>query len=706
MEAPTIDQKTVKRVSKDGKPSRRSMDFWCQFNYWYRNLWEAEGRRPTVVEVKRWYEEAADSCWGDQKPTWEETRSHSKCLRSLDQVRTYFRQYRAARKEASKSDITRSAYANTGLLQQDLSNLPSVSHENGAATNTVFFRDAKLRRASTTNSDVSTVTMLVNHSQEHAPSLRVANTSGLSGFVMGANESGVPLSGVAFTQSCVGTWSRTISTGAVSQGPGQTRFNCATASQTGVRVECGDAGARPQPSSLVYAGTGDANALSIPVSADGTPGVWLHQQPSDAPPSSNSHQQAGTSWQQQQLTQQLPQPIPPAQQQGAYYHAALQGSRVNDNEVPAQPQAVLRSIPIDARTSSPQRVDLPVWPLTSPQPQPHPVSGPPGARPSAAATLPGDHFPPALQQAGAREAAGPLKVAMIGLALSAGTRATDVISERQRPHAGILTHAPGNCFDVSGANPNHRQQQQAPAAAASQAAGPVLTHELPAYQHIHHVPVHHPMAYMGYDPMLGHPAYMDPYAYSYGMHDPSAAAYWRMYPYWYATAHTLYPELGPHMPSYRNFCDGSIPMQAMPQCPQQSAAAAAVPLPPQQATVKNCVTHPTTTTHHAGVLQHQVERSISTFELARCASVPLLQQPNIPTSVSVDATSACDTAVRSSGTVPVPTQPVSPFPLQCPVYTTGAGNLQPNLPDNLQPGSGSALSPAAGERRRSKGCRV
>ncbi|GIL66765.1 hypothetical protein Vafri_20272 [Volvox africanus] len=701
MEAPTTDLKTAKRVSKDGKPSRRSMDFWCQFNYWYRNLWEAERRRPTVVEVKRWYDEAADSCWGDQKPTWEETRTHSKCLRSLDQVRTYFRQYRAARKEASKSDIARSAYPNNGLLQQNpnLTNLTPVGHEDGTVMSTVFFRDANLRRASTTNSDVSTVTLHFNHSQEHAPSHRVASTSGPSGFVMGANDSGVPLSGVGFTQSCVGTWSRTISTGAVLQGPGQTMSKGAAA-QTGVRVECGDAGARRQPSSSVYTVTGDANALSIPVSAEGTPGVWLHQEPSaDAPPSSSLQQQAGTSWQRQQLTQQQPPPIPPAQQRGAYYYATLHGSAANDAEFPARPQAVLQSMPTDARTTSPQRVDLDARSPKLPLPQSHPVPGPPGVRPSAAATLPGDQFPPALPQAGSGEA-------MVGCAVLAGTRVTDVIVERQQPHARSHMQAPGRCFNVAGANPNQRQQQQYHkplVTAATPAAALLPAQELLPYQHNHHVPVHHPMTYVGYDPMLGHPAYMDPYAYSYGMHDPSAA-YWRMYPYWYETTHTLYPELASHMPGYRILCDGSMPMQTMPQCPQQNAAAAVVPPHLHPPAVKNYVTYPAGTAHYAGVLQHQIEGSTNAFELAsrcRCTSVPLLQQPDASTSVRVDVTRMCDdTGVRSSGMVSAPLQTVSPFPQQCPVHTIGAGNLQPNPPclmqGDLEPGAGSALSVAAG----------
>eukprot|EP00198_Chlamydomonas_reinhardtii_P008944 XP_001698281.1 predicted protein [Chlamydomonas reinhardtii] len=83
-----------------------------RFNNWYRTFWEESGRRPGVHEVKRWYEDCADACWGTSKPSWEETRTHSKCLRSLEQVRSYFKAYRAAKKDGvegnCRSEATRS----------------------------------------------------------------------------------------------------------------------------------------------------------------------------------------------------------------------------------------------------------------------------------------------------------------------------------------------------------------------------------------------------------------------------------------------------------------------------------------------------------------------------------------------------------------------------------------------------------------------
>ncbi|KAG2449559.1 hypothetical protein HYH02_005092 [Chlamydomonas schloesseri] len=91
------------------------MGFWNSFNNWYRTFWEESGRRPGVQEVKRWYEDCADACWGPSKPSWEETRTHSKCLRSLEQVRSYFKAYRAAKKEgvegSCRSEATRSCGA-------------------------------------------------------------------------------------------------------------------------------------------------------------------------------------------------------------------------------------------------------------------------------------------------------------------------------------------------------------------------------------------------------------------------------------------------------------------------------------------------------------------------------------------------------------------------------------------------------------------
>ncbi|PNH00696.1 hypothetical protein TSOC_013468 [Tetrabaena socialis] len=51
-----------------------------------------------------WFEMHAAFCWQpDEMPTLKEVRTHAKCLRSTEQVRNYFRKYRAARRATSTS---------------------------------------------------------------------------------------------------------------------------------------------------------------------------------------------------------------------------------------------------------------------------------------------------------------------------------------------------------------------------------------------------------------------------------------------------------------------------------------------------------------------------------------------------------------------------------------------------------------------------
>lgn len=52
------------------------------------------------------YIEAADTTWGETKPTLQETRVHAKCLRSLPLVRDYFRNYRAKKKVRQQRKAT------------------------------------------------------------------------------------------------------------------------------------------------------------------------------------------------------------------------------------------------------------------------------------------------------------------------------------------------------------------------------------------------------------------------------------------------------------------------------------------------------------------------------------------------------------------------------------------------------------------------
>lgn len=51
--------------------------------------------------MHRWWEanDHGQAVWTDNAPSWEELRSHTKCLRSPEEVREYFREYRARKKQ-------------------------------------------------------------------------------------------------------------------------------------------------------------------------------------------------------------------------------------------------------------------------------------------------------------------------------------------------------------------------------------------------------------------------------------------------------------------------------------------------------------------------------------------------------------------------------------------------------------------------------
>ncbi|EFJ40555.1 hypothetical protein VOLCADRAFT_119944, partial [Volvox carteri f. nagariensis] len=89
----------TKVVSKGN--SRRPVNYWSKFNEWWRQVLEESGRRPEAAAINRWYEDNAHEIWpADDMPTMLETRIHAKCLRSVDEVRNYFRAYRAQRRPA------------------------------------------------------------------------------------------------------------------------------------------------------------------------------------------------------------------------------------------------------------------------------------------------------------------------------------------------------------------------------------------------------------------------------------------------------------------------------------------------------------------------------------------------------------------------------------------------------------------------------
>lgn len=118
---------------------------------------------------------------------------------------------------------------------------------------------------------------------------------------------------------------------------------------------------------------------------------------------------------------------------------------------------------------------------------------------------------------------------------------------------------------------------------------------------------------MGYDPVYGQPSYMDPYAYCYGMYDPSMA-YWLLCPNCCTAApRTLYPELPPQALHYQKPAYGAAYSHtaAMPQCAQQQSVLSQVQ---QQATM--CASHipAVAAQHHEGLPRQSAKFSEVAFE--------------------------------------------------------------------------------------------
>eukprot|EP00798_Chlamydomonas_sp_ICE-L_P011716 gene11716-34443_t len=83
--------------------ARRPTGFWSPFNEWYRSQLSSS-IKPAIELVSAWYNENAETAWpeADLRPSWKETKQHAKCLRSTDEVKTYFQKYRASKKELYK----------------------------------------------------------------------------------------------------------------------------------------------------------------------------------------------------------------------------------------------------------------------------------------------------------------------------------------------------------------------------------------------------------------------------------------------------------------------------------------------------------------------------------------------------------------------------------------------------------------------------
>mmetsp|Transcript_1203 Transcript_1203/g.4915 ORF Transcript_1203/g.4915 Transcript_1203/m.4915 type:complete len:313 (-) Transcript_1203:124-1062(-) len=96
---PTPPQFTPK---KSWGATRRAIGFWEPFNQWWREEHKRLQRRPTTDEITTWFETMAHDTWGTHAPTLADARKHAKCLRPVDEVRDYFRKYRA--KKAKTSD--------------------------------------------------------------------------------------------------------------------------------------------------------------------------------------------------------------------------------------------------------------------------------------------------------------------------------------------------------------------------------------------------------------------------------------------------------------------------------------------------------------------------------------------------------------------------------------------------------------------------
>ena len=92
------DDEGSEESSRKHRGDRRALRFWQPFNDWWREEMERVGRRPNSQEINKWYQENCYATWKDNAPTIQETRIHAKCLRSLNSVREYFRNYRAIKK--------------------------------------------------------------------------------------------------------------------------------------------------------------------------------------------------------------------------------------------------------------------------------------------------------------------------------------------------------------------------------------------------------------------------------------------------------------------------------------------------------------------------------------------------------------------------------------------------------------------------------
>eukprot|EP00216_Chloropicon_sp_CCMP2111_P006023 CAMPEP_0198235356 /NCGR_PEP_ID=MMETSP1446-20131203/1262_1 /TAXON_ID=1461542 ORGANISM="Unidentified sp, Strain CCMP2111" /NCGR_SAMPLE_ID=MMETSP1446 /ASSEMBLY_ACC=CAM_ASM_001112 /LENGTH=538 /DNA_ID=CAMNT_0043916495 /DNA_START=386 /DNA_END=2002 /DNA_ORIENTATION=+ len=86
-------------------PTRKAVGFWAPFNDWWRLEYQKLGRRPATEEVSEWYRVHSSEVWQGEKPSIKETRRHAKCLRTTEDVRNYFRKYRAEKNSSKTQNI-------------------------------------------------------------------------------------------------------------------------------------------------------------------------------------------------------------------------------------------------------------------------------------------------------------------------------------------------------------------------------------------------------------------------------------------------------------------------------------------------------------------------------------------------------------------------------------------------------------------------
>ncbi|GLC61821.1 hypothetical protein PLESTB_001806800 [Pleodorina starrii] len=530
------------------------------------------------------------------------------------QVRSYFRQYRAAKKESSDgckadAEIRPTVGGAEAALQQPFyeASLSIGSHQqDGTTVDAAYFRAAKMRRPSGGSADTAEGTHFSGYTSGDLAASDTASPGrgqhertvlrrqpSAPGLTAHGAEAAVAAPGVVHSTSvvsgrpCTGDGrasARTISTGAVARS-----FAHTTSSAGGMahaaRVVCSDDPlARHAPPTLAPPSGNATSSLHIPDAA----AMWLRQLPADAPPSGLA-QVTGSSGQHHQQQPGTSSSLPQAHSHDRYYAAASAHASAGSGGIaPALPSGILRPHLADAprpgsRNSSPQRADRPPRPPHPHVPQglalSHPTGGPPFAALHPApghSALAGPHSVSAHQRAGPRGPGSACQVsscgsvpreAASGLPPAAGGPPLEGPQPQMYAKPGVQAQAGRSVEVTTGWGQQQALQQRAPTAKASAAAAaPVSAMGTSTYPHLHRHPAHHPMMHMGYDPVYGHPAYVDPYAaYTYGTHDPSVS-YWRMYSgYCYATAqqhpsHALYSELPPHLPDYCDPCYGAAAM--------------------------------------------------------------------------------------------------------------------------------------------------